>query len=508
MKQTLFTVGIITLTLFLAVRCGSSDPAATTNPFSVVAPSLGVSSPTSTGSATVASLKRNNGVVTAAMSLPFIRTLVGLFLSNEKKSLAAEDTERPTDFKRPDQMAVENESDFKQSPDVVAAKIGNLGIINKFRAQCFGFGYSLNLNNAGTATGSTRAVLGGDAGILYSTASDTDTRPCSVAEVDALIASQPGVFNKVFKMIIAMLAKANAEGETLPAIGETVTVTMPTVTSATFTKATLERLADGTDGFAVYKIVIQGTIGGKTLDVLLLHSPHDATNTNYAGFGRAVLPYTSTFGGGEARGLSIVYSVESGVNTLMVDSCANRATTSTDFFNSTTGRVDFSKGACGEEIHKMISTYDKSTHAGTLHYAWQAGGTDGAARIFEATTDGTNGRAFVGFGAAIASITDSTSTPWGTKFHCNWTNGTAMSPSVTKVQKQTFSLSSTTGEYTVAVDNIAYHASDSCDSSVSYTVSSAPTFFGTSKSASTNVLVNASTNDIPSITAITAYPTP
>lgn len=444
--------------VFLLVRCGTSSDA-TTNSFSIAAPAIAITSPTAT---------------TATRGT----SVFNLFRAGE--------TDKPTELKPLGEMKADAKADFLLPPDTVIAKFGGFDDIKAYRSPCFGPSWTDN------ASGSV-ARPSQDLGIVWPTRDNVSTEACAAAQMNSLIAGKPHLFNKVRTLVTGLLAKANAEGKALPEIGASIEVTMPTVTDFTFTVAKLSRLANDADGNTVYKTEIGGTIGAKTFSVTLYHTPTNADNTEFKGLFQATMPYTNG-SGGAYRALSVVYSQTATDLKFVLDAAANRNTTDTDFFDATTGRVAFTKADAGEDLNKMIATFDTATGASTVHFAWQAGGLDVASRDYAVTTTGvaetSTGVAYFGFGSPLKGgtpLTDSTSTMWATKMICDWRNNPG-TPLNAKVQKQTMTV--TGGVFVPTVSNINFAPHTSCNNaSWNVTVADAPFLVRTGIDTTTNNLV-------------------
>ncbi len=376
-----------------------------------------------------------------------------------------------------------------------ATALASFSAPGSFRPSCFGPTWHDN------ATGVDVNRPSGDLGIVYASASDTDTTACVACQLNALISSGPGIGNKLIKVVaLGEAALANA-GKSLPAVGgeEDVLAALPAVTGITFSAFKLARL-DDRDGHAVYKTSIEFTdSASKSGTVTLYHEQIAADNSEYKGILYATLPHTPSGGGAGTfyRGISFVYDLEGGVYKFSFKTAANRATSSTDFFDSTSKVLDFSKRAAfGEDAHYILGYFDTANFGGTLHYAWQAGDADGATRAFavdvpNAAKGSRTGTGYFGFGAQISAITSST-VPWMTKMHCNWLNALGSGPSLAKVEKQV--MTDAGGDFVASTSNINFAPTDTCDkgSSGGWTVSSGESsFLNGARSTSGNDLLAA-----------------
>ncbi|MCM2277242.1 MAG: hypothetical protein NDJ89_04145 [Oligoflexia bacterium] len=478
------SVGIVSVFfIFIALQgCSKAELSETTSTsLLIAAPAVAVTSPTA--SQTAALLSR---------SLP---------------AALGDSTAAPSEVKPIDEMLSEIKNDLASAnPVAIAAKVGNL-TVTSYRASCYGPSWTDD------ATGAPVSRPPGDLGMVAANGSATDSTACAAAQLNALIGGAPQFLNKLVKLQATLIAALGKSGKTLPEVGATVDATadLPAFTAFTVGAASLKRLSDNADGQKVFKTSFSFTDGsGKSGSAVVFHTPKNESNSNFKGLIQAVLPHTSTFGAGTRRGLSMVYDETDGVLTYALDIAANRTTDSATFFNATSGRIDFSGAAFGEDGHRILARFDTVTNAVTMHYAWQAGDLDGAVRAFAlnipAGTDGSlSGVAYFGFGAAMSTLTDDVSTPWMSKMHCNWLNALASGPSVAKVQAQTFAQSG--GKFLASTSKIAFAPTDNCNGNFSVTGSNPNTYDG-SYTVATNDLV--AVGDLGAIPAVTApsYPVP
>ncbi len=405
-----------------------------------------------------------------------------------------------------DEMIEDLKDNLQNSdPNTMAQKVGSF-IRNETQVGCYGPVWTDN------ATGSNVNRPSGDTGMVYDTASNVDTRPCAVAKSNQLVEDKGGLVNNIINLQATAILAANGDEPTDVGQEKDVLASMPTIPGLTLTAVKLKRLADDADGNKVYKTHFDFSENSKTGSIDVYHTPLNSDNTSFKGLIQAVLPHTATMSGaGTKRGLSVVYSQVDSVVTFVFETGANRTTDSSDFFG-TSGRMDYAKSAFGEDAHKMIASFNLNTKAGTMHYAWQAGSGDGAVRTFavnvaEESAGAQTGLAYFGFGAAVGSIGDTTSTMWATNMRCNWLNGVSSSVQTAKLQAQTFSRT-TTADWTVSTSKIDYAPTDNCTKSGSYNVtdynSQTPTFLIGTFTRNTHELVDAgSEGAIPAVTVPT-----
>lgn len=493
----LTAVGVVVLVL---ARCGS-DSSSESNALAKAMGAIAVTSPaaSSSSSSTTASLFGVKRSVTAFMQFSGLHVLLKMMGLSE----AADETGAPSTVKPLTEMKADVQSATTADPTTTAAALGNPIEKKSFKALCYGPSWTDD------ATGSNVNRPSGDLGIVYATASDTDTRACAAAQVDALIAGAPTFFNNFIKMQAVMLAAANKNAKALPEEGATedLTTVMPSLTGITITNADLKRV-DTSDNTELYKTIFDFTSSSKTGNVTIFHKPKNTDNTNFEGIAYATLPYSAAMGGtGDQRFMSMVYSQADGVFKFSAKIMAEKTNQATSGLSSAK-EVDFSLYTgmdAWEDAHWILGEFNSTTGTGTLHYAWQAGSNDGATRTFAFTiaAGGGTGTAYAGFGPAMSTLTAS-STPWPSKMYCNWLNGLSGGTAVTKVQKQTMTKSS--GKYVVGTSNINFAPTDTCTKSGTWVVSGAigATFLNGTKTTTAHELVVVPTSaDIPVITAPT-----
>jgi len=462
---------------FMLSGCGTATSATTTLTEAIAA--IAVTSPTASRATTASNFEYHSQGFFADLG----HKIKGLILP---ESIAASTVD--TDVKSMATLVSDLKTDLASStPKAIAAKIGEM-TVTSYRANCYGPSWT------DTATGVSVARPSGDLGMIAANASTTDTTACAAAELNSLVGGAPQFANKLVKLQATLIAALQTAGKALPSVGASVDALalMPAITGFTFVTASLARLTNNAAGKPVYKTAITYTdASSKAGTVTIYHTPTNDANSNFSGLIQAVLPYTATGGGaGTKRGLSMVYSQTDGILTYALDTAANRTTDSSDFFSATTGRVDFSKGAFGEDGNRIIASFDSTTLASTMHYAWQAGSGDGAVRAFAvnipAGTEGSlTGVGYFGFGAAISALTDDVSTPWATKMICNWVG--VSKASIAEIQGQTFTQSG--GKFTAATSKIDFAPTDTCAAASTYVItSSQPTDYNNAARSGTKLL--------------------
>lgn len=406
-------------------------------------------------------------------------------------------------------LVSELKTDLSSStPATIAAKIGTLSVIS-YKANCFGPAWTDD------ATGTSVNRPPGDLGLVSVQSTPTDTTACSAAQLNSLLGGSPQFLNKLVKLQATMVAAMKKSGKELPAINATVDALtdLPAITGLTISSAKLTRMADTTDGFRVFKTAIAfADASSKAGSATVYHTPKNDDNSNFIGLVQAVLPHIASGSGpGTFRGLSMVYSQTDSVLIYALDTAANRTTNSNDFFNTTTGRVDFSKAAAGEDANRIIASFNTATNATTMHYAWQAGNGDGATRTFAisiaAGTEGSlTGVAYFGYGAAVTALTDTVTSPWMTKMHCNWLNQLSNGPSVNKVQAQTLQQDATK-KFVANVSKIDFAPTDNCNKTGSFTITASTDYAGTRTVTAHNLVAVGDLGAIPAV-IVPAYNIP
>lgn len=458
------------------VGCGSSESSTTTLS---IGPTAGITAPTTVGSS-----RQVEAFTSIASNLEF----------NPRFDLQGDSTGCGSGVDLDTQLTQITDAAKAANLTATETALANFSTVSTYRAACYGPTWTDN------ATGSSVNRPSGDLGIVYATASSTDTTACVACQVEALLSSGPDLGNRLVKVVAYAGALLSHNSVSLPAAGATVdlldatvlTTRRPTISGITFSVFKLSRLTDR-DGHAIYKLVLTFTdSASKSGSLTVYHEAIAADNSEFKGLVTGTLPHTPTMGGsGNARGVSFVYHLQSSIYKFQYKTAANRETATTDFFN-TSSIVDFSKRAAfGEDGHYILGYFDKTNNNGVLHYAWQAGASDGSVRAFSvnvaAGTKGSRtGTGYFGFGAAMSSVAAS-GAPWMTKMHCNWLNGLSSGPSITKAQKQSMT-EGTTG-FTASSSSINFAPTNDCNAA-SWTVSGATdSFLNGSKSTTANDLV-------------------
>lgn len=328
----------------------------------------------------------------------------------------------------------------------------------------------------------------GDLGIW--TAAEPSGEACTAATMNAQILSVSGMVNSAVDLMAGLICVAQVDKSDLTAgaaaldLHETVNAEL----STQLTTASLQRLADRTDGSASYRISVAGTVGTTPISITAVHSPGDSSGDGSAGLLNGYLDevdgmYQTSY----RRAFSVLYEIAGGE----VRYEARSVNTSTDVGPSdlftADGVVDFAaqvqrsqddgKGAGGTFDRAEI---DSATGLGTLVHAWQAGNRDGATRVFQATTTAgvtgpDTGYGYFGYGPPL----DDPELGSIVGMWCNWAGPGAPDhhwptrPTMTSVQGQSMVRDATSGLFVpTGDDHITYSPTNGCAS----TTTSAPGF--------------------------------
>ena len=407
-------------------------------------------------------------------------------------------------------------SDFTLAQTELANFVTDLAT---YRAACYGPGWTDN------ATGGSVNRPTGDLGMVATDLSATDTTACSAGQLTALLAGYPSFANDVlmFKgLLTAALLGAGSDINAM-AVGESFngTSVLPTITGFTPSAASISRYADTAEGYKVFYMTVTGIDGsGKDFDAYVYHVAETTDESAYSGVIKAVFPYTPTGGGGTNLGLSMVYNkLTDGTINYELRTAGNRTTDSEAFFNSA-GVLDFSSAAFGEDGNIIRASMNSNTNKAVMHYAWQAGSSDGATRVFAisipaGSAGALTGTAYAGYGAAVGSLAASPgdASIWATKFHCNWLNALGAGPSVSRVQKQSIAQDSTGKFVNSGTAQINFAPTNDCTKAGTWAISASnpSTYDNSARTAvattDADFLTTYTANDIPAVTVTNPFTT-
>ncbi len=334
----------------------------------------------------------------------------------------------------------------------------------------------------------------GDLGI-WNTTNGSRNEACLAAQVNSLVGRFGDRVKKAQLFMASALCVARLSNITLPQeVGESVDLTTA-IREAAATRETvfdtgnvkISRLADSSNGKAVYQLVREGTFtppggGGNsaTISMVLKHSPQDETNSTY----RGLLTFTwsgLTPGGGCDPGVSkgtaatsIAYekSSASSLNMEIREGTFCTNSTVSGMFGAD-GQVDPSYSTLSHldgwssNFNRAFFNVDPSSGTGTYAFAWQAGSGDDATRVFNATlsstggsTGGPGGVGYFGYGPTVSSSGVGSIT----KMICNWAGPGNSHIGLSSAQRQGFLLNPSTGvfESDPTLLNMKYAPTNDC----------------------------------------------
>ncbi len=324
----------------------------------------------------------------------------------------------------------------------------------------------------------------GDLGIWKAT--EPTGEACTAATMNAKVLSVSAIVNSAVDLMAGLICVAQVNGSDLT-VGTAALDLHDTVNaklSTQLTTASLQRLADRSDGRATYRISVAGTVGQTPVSVTAVHSPGDSTGNGSAGLlngyidhidGMNQQPYRDAFSVlYEIAGGKVRFELRSGNTSTSVGASALFAADGTFDFAAQLRRPQGAGMAAGGTLDR--AEIDASTGLGTLIHAWQAGNGDQFTRVFQATTSAgvsgpDTGYGYFGFGppldspqlGSIAGMFCNWAGP-GAVFH-QWTNGVA-NVNTLNVQAQSMTRDATSGVFVpTGEDHITYAPTNSCDAS-------------------------------------------
>ncbi|MCB0272063.1 MAG: hypothetical protein KDD46_03500 [Bdellovibrionales bacterium] len=328
-------------------------------------------------------------------------------------------------------------------------------------------------------------VPSGDVGIWEENEND---QACAAAKMNQEIGNVGQKVDASLLFIAGISCLIETDGDLeLPEAGDDLDLT-ETLASAieennpniTIDSATLERLSDASDGFAVYQYNIEATdTSGREFMIYLTHHPVNDDGSNYQGklWSSYETGNPTEFGTANSYAFSLSYERnEQNLLYRMLSTTYSRATvTGSDMFD-TSFDVDPTGCAganCWENFAQTIGNIDTDTGLGALSYGWQAGtddadGSTKLARIFNVYTeeveDETRGYAFFGFGRGFNKTTGDIGTNSINRFICNWAGpGNSHTGTEDRAQKQTMLFNESTGKFESDATNLEYAPKNSCN---------------------------------------------
>lgn len=395
----------------------------------------------------------------------------------------------------------------------------NLTFKNRPNLNCFGPSYVVSASYGGTFTNTVTSGTyngygshpGGDSGLVLA---EEDGEACAAATMNryGTYATQALMISQ--ELMAAGLCLANNAGLSLPAAsGEKIdmlsTATAGFGTTATITKFELTHGGDDGSGNPVYNLSVAGTVGGKAFSI---ESENAKSSTGSSGQVRGYYD-TSANSTPDYFGFSVDYSGTDTARTIEYRSARNRNTASNDFFNATTGKLDFQKGsAIGEDLFfiKFKGSMDDETRDGAMLFAWQAGDGDSHARTFQADVQGTTATGYFSYGYKL-NDSGTTDDELGKieGMICDWAltpsanHATQAAAFANKAMKQVMTL--TSGKFVNTTANISYAPHTSCDGHATYDMvlvsGLSPNLTALTVTGATKSFTASFTNDLQSITA-------
>ena len=321
------------------------------------------------------------------------------------------------------------------------------------------------------------SLPGGDLGIWISTEESTG-EACVSAKMNQLIADLSAKEDSALLLAASMVCLANVSGKSLPSAGgaavdlttELNSAVQLSSSSTSITAASLSRLSDQ-DSHPVYQFSISATQASLALDIHLKHMPTNSDNSLYRG-SLSVSLLGMNSGDERQKNAYLVLGYERTSDDIRMQ--LEHAGTRDSIADAITeaGAIDWAKvqasgGVNSANLQHALFKIDPSTGLGSVSYSWQAGGADGASRVFNAYTaaDGgsVSGCGFFGFGDGYTTAGAADNSIG--KFICNWAGpGNSHVGVADKAQKQCMTQDSS-GLFVPnpLKENITYAPSNSCD---------------------------------------------
>lgn len=406
-----------------------------------------------------------------------------------------------------------------------------LAFKNKPNLTCFGAPFVVNtaydrsggVTFVNTVSGGTFNGWGshpsGDAGVLLASEALTG-EACSAATVNAYVAYASQGLRLSQDLMSAGLCVAKVKNLKLPEIvGDKLDLTVDLATAmaavATITKTEIVRSGTDANGNPVFSIELAGNASGKAFSV------SSANTKSSEGSSGQVRGYFDVSADATPKyfGFSVDYSKSGDSMSLEYRAARNRNSSSFDFFNATTGKVDFSKGSTsiGEDLFfiKFKGSSASGARDGSMVFAWQAGEGDSHSRVFQADVKGTVGTGFYSYGYKL-NAAGATESNFGKieGMICNWVltqNGSVPSHAAqaathaNKAMKQTMTL--TGGKFVAATSNIGYAPHHTCNGHVAdYTMTlvsgnSGANFAALTVTGATRTVASGFVNDLQTVSS-------
>jgi hypothetical protein len=312
----------------------------------------------------------------------------------------------------------------------------------------------------------TYEIADDGAGALASTG-----EACAAAKMNSAVSYVSSKVDTATDMFAGMLCMANVDGDNeLPEINATKDLksslekVAADIGGLTISEATVSRLADTAEGYAVYLSHVSADVAmenGKSavMDINLKHIPEDAENTAYKG--KLWTTFKSENGDMSEQGTkqfasSVLYSKDSSGNLSYHIRSGDYDVMDVDPFDAKYN-VDPSKKHAnptpdseGWNANFQMGTFSIGADGTTsVSYSWQAGPADRATRTFIATSSGTLGTGYYGYGPDVVANDGAI-----TGFYCHWAGeASAMSDEERAVvikdiaQRQLMTFDASTGKF-------------------------------------------------------------
>ncbi len=353
-------------------------------------------------------------------------------------------------------------------------------------AKCFG--PKLKFTNHPDGTSSTMTELPtGDVGIWTETDAATG-HACAAAQLTSRMEGVRGRLNMALTGLAGLLRALYNAGGVLPSAGSSVSVTMPSLPSITFTTASIALDSSATTYTYILKFTYTDASSlAHNIEITLQHAPGAS---KFAYNGLMVYSVTQQVTGGNcisggAADVTVIGSLKysrSSAKAMKVTHrsgqfCGKGGTSLASYESD--GELDptyrgtvLPKPPTGwaDDFSRFGADYNPLTLAGSYLYGWQAGPLDPNARILqlrlnppedasEPVAVSKDGEAYYGYGAPIH-----TSTGDITGFICNWAGPGSTRTLQAYAQRQFVSFNSTSGLWTQPTggSDIRYGPTNSC----------------------------------------------
>jgi hypothetical protein len=299
----------------------------------------------------------------------------------------------------------------------------------------------------------------GDVGIWL--ASSTTGEACSVEKANSTLKTGADTINFAMRTFASLLCAANALKLKVPSVGgdpiDLAVVINKVVTGSSLSAASIAQLQPRAGAISTWQTRFNGTIGGNTLKMTLVHSPLNSNNTTFAGHVFGVIGTA-----GSAAAFSYTYRQTSS----QLDSVARFAVPSSSTVEpfNVDNVLDFnSPDLVGQMGHYAISRMDPTTGLGTTNLGWMDNLSETHSRVIQATIapglSSDVGIAYAGFGNSLTS----TDPAMIKKMICNWNGpGAVRNGLVGKAQAQKLARNAS-GMLTPSQNAITYAPTNTCD---------------------------------------------